>query len=142
MFHDIGIVINNNQTHYTALFRGTKDEICHYIEAIQIPITVFWRYSNPDTTNYLGSRTISSIYLAYPFTGLPLISAVQTRPPEINSTPVFNIQDQPVFEFWSTPCFILPYEHDSWEYQNGPDKDSQRSFFSDTFSATKILQLT
>lgn len=142
MFDEIGIVINNNQTHYTAHFRGTKDEICHYIEDIHIPITVFWRYSNPDTTYLNGSLTIDSILLIDPFTGLPLIDAVQTRPPQFNHPSSFNIQDQPVFDFYlQYDGLMFPTEHDSWEYQNGPDKDSQRSFFSDTFSATKILRI-
>ena len=141
MFDEYGIVIYYNQTHYTAHFRGSKDEICHYIEDIHIPITVFWRYSNPDTTNNPGSKTIDDIVLVDPFTGLPLIEAVQTRHPPY-STPEFNYQYLPVFDFTNTYTgYISSNEHDTWEYSNGPDKVSQRSLFSDTFSATKILRI-
>ena len=44
-----------------------------------------------------------------------------------------------MFDFTTSVNSINPNEHDTWEYQNGPDKDSQRSYFYDTYSATKIL---
>jgi hypothetical protein len=141
VFHEIGIVINNNQTHYTAHFRGTKDEICHYIEDIQIPITVFWRYSNPDST-YNPELEVSYIVLVDPLTGLPVSEAVQTHKPPYYSTE-YNISSMRVFEFNSTNTryYMYPDDHDTWKYQNGPDKYSQRGFFTDTYSATKIFTI-
>ena len=141
MFHDIGFLIHNNQTHYTAHFRGTKDEICHYIEDIHIPITVFWRYSNEEYEENLPPvRQVSNILLVDPFTGMRLNESLQTYHPEYDSQE-FNIPYRPVFDFTTTNGYLLSNEHDTWKYQNGPDKDSQRSEFEDTYSATYIFRI-
>ena len=75
---------------------------------------------------------VTDIALVDPFTGLELSDALQ-----IAYTPYFDTQK--VFD--SNTFIYTRSDHDTWKFGNGPDKINQRSFFEDTFSATKILSL-
>ena len=130
-FEEIGIVINNNQTHYTAHFRGTIDETCSYLSRMIIPITVFWRYHDYDAS-IRDKGPVSEIILVDPFTGLELTDALQ-----ITYTPYY--ESQKVFD--SNTRINPRSDFDTWNWGNGPDRINSRSLFEDTFSATKILSL-